>query len=126
MVRRQLGLALVLAAAGCPRPEPGAGAVRPGEPAITSTAEAQAALGKRVVVAGTAGNAKLGGVVRQPGFMVYCLNMPEWAPDKDGQPVRVLGTLEYTTEFQAQTTPNGAVSAGTGGGVYVIRQCEVR
>lgn len=125
----RIALALVLAAAllDCKSAPQGAAAGTGQAEAVVvgDAAAAKAAVGKRVRVSGTAGNAKLGAVVRGSGVMVYCLDRPEWPGDRDGQTVTVEGTLEYTSEFMAKTDPSGAISAGTGGPVYVLRKSDL-
>ena len=90
---------------------------------IVDLASAKAALGKRVTVTGTAGNAKLGSAVTIADLVVYCLGIPAWPDAVSGKPVTVRGTLEQTDRFEATTGPNGEVSAGTGGAVFVLREC---
>jgi hypothetical protein len=94
--------------------------------AIDSAQAAKKAVGKPVRVEGTARNAKLSAVVVRGDLLVYCLDRDSWPADRDGKKVAVTGTLEYTTEFQAQVSPSGEVSQGTEGGVFVLRTSQVQ
>lgn len=96
-----------------------------GEPLVTDSESAKAAIGKMVRVAGTALNAKLGPVVSTGGLVVYCFGRQEWRADQLGNPVEVTGTLEQTDEFKAEVGPDGEQTAGTGGRDWVIRDCKV-
>lgn len=103
--------------------------VAPGAESATIVAnaeQARAAVGKRVRFEGRAGDAKLSAAVVKSGFVVYCLDRSEWKGDLSGKNVAVEGTIEYTEEFAAGKTPEGGEMAGTGGGVFVMRKCDVR
>lgn len=99
-----------------------------GDTLVVATADAAtAAVGQVVRVEGTARNAKLSGVVVASGLHLYCLDQASgWPAELAGQHVAVTGALEFTEEFAATTGPDGAVSAGTDGGVFVIRTCQVQ
>jgi hypothetical protein len=94
--------------------------------AIDNAAAAKQAVGKRVRIEGMARNAKLAAVVVHGDLIVYCLDHDSWPADLDGKKVAAQGTLEYTGEFQAKTSPSGEVSQGTGGKVFVLRTSDVR
>ena len=87
---------------------------------VTDADGARAHAGQRVAVQGTARDAKLGGVILNGGFVVYCLGVESWPSDVHGKAVTGRGTLEETTEFQAADDE----SAGTQGAVWVLRACE--
>ncbi len=93
---------------------------------VENAEQARRAVGKRVYVEGRAAEAKLSAAVVRSGLLVYCLDRPEWRADLSGTNVAVEGTLEWTEEFKARPSPDGAVSAGTDGGVFVVRLSEVR
>jgi hypothetical protein len=75
---------------------------------------------------GRAADAKLGAVVVQGGFPIYCHMDREWPPALSGKDVVAEGTLEYTDHTRAQVSEAGEVSAGTTGGIFVLRPCEAR
>jgi hypothetical protein len=103
-----------------PQPEPAA----PGDVVgIGTVDQAEAARGQQVSVEGLARNAKLGAVVVSDALLVYCLDAEggAWPDEWNGKKVVATGTLEFTEEFVAPTDEHGAVSAGTDGGVYVLR-----
>ncbi len=93
---------------------------------VTDGAGAAAAVGKRVRLSGTAGNAKLAAVVQVgDDLLVYCLDRPAWPDDLNGQQVTVEGLLEYTEEWKSRVEPSGAISQGTEAGSYVIRESKL-
>ncbi len=85
---------------------------------ITDVASAQAALGKRVRIEGTADNAKLGAIVLVGDLVVFCSDRPEgW--DERNRPVIVEGELTYDAGKPAPPPgPNGEQSAGASGGSF--------
>ena len=99
----------------------------PGDtPVIATEQAAHSAVGRQVRVEGTARNAKLSGVVVAEGFHLYCLDRADgWSEALAGKRVAATGTIEFTEEFAA-TSEGGAVSAGTDGGVFVVRNCTVQ
>jgi hypothetical protein len=90
---------------------------------VTDLVGARDAIGKRAKVVGTAQNAKLGAVIEDEDLLVYCLDRDSWPKDVTGTRVAVLGTIEWTEEFAAARSPTGEISAGTDGGIFVIRHC---
>jgi hypothetical protein len=90
---------------------------------VTDLASAKAALGKQVTVQGTAKSAKLGPVVVAADLVVYCLGIAEWPGAVSDKSVTAHGLLQQTDEFAAQQDAHGAVSAGTSGSVFVLREC---
>ena len=99
------------------------GAAAGGERVVVDLVGARNALGSRVRVDGTAQNAKLAAAVVGDELLIYCLDRDSWPSDVVGTQVSVIGTIEWTEEFAAETSPNGEISAGTDGGVFVIRTC---
>jgi hypothetical protein len=125
---RAAALAVALLLLDCdhaPAPSTPAPPATPAVIVVASAAEAARALGKRVSITGTAGNAKLGAIVQSGDLLVYCLDRPSWPDDQDGKTVTVEGTLERTDEFKATPTPEGLQRAGTSGGDLVLRKSEV-
>ena len=128
--------ALALGLVGCVKkqddagktPNPGTGATGAGSAVgagsatgaikITDVASAQAALGKRVRIEGTADNAKLGAIVLVGDLVVFCTDRPEgW--DERNRPVIVEGELTYDAGKPAPPPgPNGEQSAGASGGSF--------
>jgi len=94
-------------------------------PEVTSSEEASQALGQEVRFRGRAGNGKLAAAVVVEQLLVYCLDRSSWPDELVGQEVVVQGVLEYTEEFVAQVAPDGAISQGTGGGVFILRTSEL-
>lgn len=92
---------------------------------IADAAAARAALGRRVQLEGTARNAKLSAVVVRGDLLVYLLDRDSWPDERDGATVTVRGVLEETNEFMATRGPDGAISTGTDGPVFVLRRSEV-
>ncbi len=101
---------------------PDAAVSAPGVPVLIGNAQqAEAALGERVRVMGTAGDAKLSAVVQSEELLVYCMGKgaeemlveSRWPEELLGQPVAVTGTLERSDQFMAVTEPDGAISEGT-------------
>ncbi|WP_428265735.1 hypothetical protein [Haliangium sp.] len=101
-------------------PQPSADAVR-----VTDATAAKTAIGARVELTGTARNAKLAPVVIVDDLVVYCLDRESWPAALSGKQVTVRGTLVFTEEFQAKTSPTGEISQGTDGGVYALRVSEL-
>ncbi len=92
---------------------------------VADSGEASKALGQQVRFRGRAGNGKLAAAVVGEEFLVYCLDRSSWPDELVGQEVVVQGILEYTEEFIAQTAPDGAISQGTEGGVFILRTSEL-
>jgi len=114
-----LGAACAPAAGGSAAPD------TPGEPlVVTDAATARAALGRTVSLSGTAGNAKLSAVIVRGDLLVYLPDRESWPDDLVGTTVTVRGTLEETAALAATRGPDGAVSAGTDGPVFVLRGVE--
>lgn len=90
---------------------------------MTDLASAKVSRGKQVTVRGTAKQAKLGPVVVAADLVVYCMGMAEWPETLSNKPVTAHGLLQQTDEFAAHQDPNGEVSAGTEGSVFVLREC---
>jgi hypothetical protein len=118
-----LGVALTLAACSTGSSDKGGGPAQASAVSVKTIEEAQKAVGQRVRVEGTAQNAKISAVVMCEGTPIYCLDRPSWSDDLTGKPVVVEGTLEKTSELQAQTAPSGEVSQGTDGPILVLRKC---
>jgi hypothetical protein len=115
MLRLLLGMLLV----GC--------AMHGGGPVdVKTSSEAAAAAGKKVRIAGTAQNAKLGAAVDMDDLVVFLLDRQSWPADRTGKAVVVEGVLERTSDFVARTNDAGEISQGTGGPVWVIRKSSVR
>ena len=97
-----------------------------GDTLIVATPEAaEVVVGQVVRVVGTARNAKLSAVLVADDLLVYCLDHPDgWSSELLAQRLAVTGKLEFTEEFAATTGPDGAVSTGTDGGVFVFRSCD--
>jgi hypothetical protein len=128
----RLALALLLAAA-CSNPSKppvtngsgsGSGSAvvgdsKPAEVAVGDSAGLVAAKDQAARVTGKAGNAKLGAVVMLPDRTpVYCMPLESWPSDVDGNQVTAHGKLEQSSEFMARGD-----GAGTGGPVWVLRDC---
>ncbi|MFT3694857.1 MAG: hypothetical protein QM831_17035 [Kofleriaceae bacterium] len=112
-----------------PPPATPAGSAAPvAGPATVNTAdEAKANLGKRVGVAGKAGNAKLGAVVvTEAHLIVYCEGVPEWPKDVADKQVMAHGTLNQDASHEAKQDPSGEVSQGTSGPVWSLKNCEYK
>lgn len=140
MDRRGVALAAALTLAACVKkqdeagkPTPGPGTAPTGATApppttapiaVTDVASAKAALGKRVRIAGTADNAKLGAIVLVGDLVVFCTDRAGgW--DERNQPIVVEGTLTYDEGQPAPTPgPNGEQSAGAAGGFFRM-DCNV-
>jgi hypothetical protein len=91
---------------------------------IENHAHANENLGKHVGVRGTAGNAKLGAVIQtQAGLVVYCSGVEAWPPELDGKLVTAYGTLQQSDKNEAKTGPNGEVSQGTAGPIWLLANC---
>jgi hypothetical protein len=90
---------------------------------VIDAASAKAAIGKQVTVRGTAKAAKLGPVVVVADLIVYCLSFPDWPSGVSGQHVAAHGLLQLTDEFASHQGPDGEVSQGTSGSVFVLREC---
>lgn len=97
---------------------------KPGEIVVKSGEAAQKALGQQVRVECVAQNAKLSAVLVCDGTPIYCMDKPSWPDEQAGKPASVTGLLEQTSETQAQTSPSGEVSQGTGGPILVLRGCK--
>jgi hypothetical protein len=93
-------------------------------PVLVDGARAGELVGKAVTVRGTARDAKISAVVVAGDFMVYCLGTESWPAELGGKQVDASGTLERTDEFTAKPGPNGEISAGTDGPVWVLRGCR--
>ncbi|HTE55953.1 MAG TPA: hypothetical protein VK698_34105 [Kofleriaceae bacterium] len=103
----------------------GGGSSSSGAVAVGDVAGARAALGKAVVVVGTAQMAKLGPIVQSGDLVVYCIDLDPWPDALTGKRVTARGTLDFTQEYDARRSPGGVISAGTSGGVFVLRGCAV-
>jgi hypothetical protein len=101
---------------GTPAPKP--------PPVVIDSASANAEAGKAVAVKGTARDAKIAAAVLAGDLVVYCVGLDSWPNEVSGKPVTAHGTLEQTTEFAAKPGPNGEISAGTEGAVWVLRNCQ--
>jgi hypothetical protein len=129
----RFGVVAALLAAACSSPahpptDPGSGSGSgsvsdPGAADVVDATTAKAAVGKQVIVRGTAKAAKLGPVVIVADLVVYCLSFPDWPAGVSGQHVAAHGLLQLTDEFASQKGPNGEVSEGTSGSVFVLREC---
>jgi hypothetical protein len=128
-MRAAIAAILVVAAAACWRDTPAThasvAAVPEAPPSraqvVTDVASAQAAIGTKATVSGTARTAKLAAVVvLADGTPVYCLELERWPAEQEGAPVTADGTLETTDDFVASP---GA--AGTNGPVWVLRNCKL-
>jgi hypothetical protein len=97
----------------------------PQRPTVRDEAAALAHVGKVVRVEGKAGNARLSAAVVGDGWVVYCLDRAEWPETQAGMPVAVQGRLEQTREFEGGRDADGGHRAGTEGGVFVLRACDV-
>ncbi len=94
-----------------------------GPATVTDDASATANAGRTVEVHGTARTAKLApAVLTDSGLVVYCLGLERWPAEVDREAVIAKGTLEQTSEFEAHGAA-GEASAGTGGAVWVLREC---
>jgi hypothetical protein len=115
-----------LAACGGSKPDPVERIpIHPTTPVVSDGAAAQAQLGNSVDVKGTAGNAKLGAVITSGDLVVYCDRLPQWSAELDGKPVTGHGVLEHRADAKAQQGPNGEISQGTNGPIWVLRNCTV-
>ncbi|MEO8548360.1 MAG: hypothetical protein ABI678_00225 [Kofleriaceae bacterium] len=95
-----------------------------GPAVITDEADAAPNVGKRTGVKGTAGNAKLGGVIMTAShFIVYCGGVTEWPGDVNGKPVTAFGTLTQSAKFEAHGS-GGEISQGTNGPVWLLENCQ--
>lgn len=123
MANAWLGALAIVAAcsSGTPPPSsPGTGAVT-----IETEHDANANTGKRVGVAGRAGNAKLGAVVTtEAGLVVYCGGVDQWPSELADRPVTAYGTLVRDDSHAATLGPGGDVSQGPRGAIWVLRNCE--
>lgn len=90
---------------------------------IDSVAGARAAIGKRVRVEGSGGDAKLGAVVVTGDLVVYCTDREAGWDVREG-PVIVEGVLEESDHAEARAGRDGSVSAGTGGPIFQMA-CEL-
>lgn len=123
-----LAAVLLLACGGAAAPEEAAAPPTSAPAVVTLEGPEQIrqALGKPVRIEGTAANAKLSAVVVRGDLTIYCLDHPAWPDEVVRKRVVVDGTLEYTEQFAAKPSPDGAISAGTTGGVYALRPCRYR
>jgi hypothetical protein len=94
-------------------------------PVVADGAAATANAGAQVEVHGTSEDAKLApAIVTSDGVVIYCLDGADWG-DKRNTAVVARGKLEQTEEFAPATGPNGEISAGIVGPVWVLRGCKV-
>jgi hypothetical protein len=114
-------LALLLLA-GCARGSPQTGAPPGAEVIVQHHGDLDRAIGKRVRVVGTAENAKLSAVVLLDAQPIYCLELSAWPEANRGRRVEVVGLLDRTDRFTAKVGEGGAVSQGTAGPIFVLRQ----
>jgi hypothetical protein len=122
----RVGILLVALALGCSGGKP---STRPDAEAmvrIEGAGDLARGRGKTVRLVGRAVNARLAAMVDGEGFTVYFIPYSEWPDDLVGQPVEVVGLLERTDDYEAQVGPDGARTAGTGGGDWVIRTGQAR
>ena len=95
---------------------------------VATIEQAEAALGQRVRVLGTAGDAKLSAVVHSDTLVVYCMERGEggllvesrWPEGTIGKQVAVTGTLEWSEQFIADVESDGSVRQGAEGGLWVV------
>jgi len=92
---------------------------------LERAAAAQAALGKRVRIAGIAGNAKLGAVVLLGNMPFYLVGKTEWDSARRGGRVVVIGLLEKSDHARLRPAPSGAISQGTSGPIYRLLDVRV-
>lgn len=100
---------------------------------ISSVDQADAALGQRVRLVGTAKDAKLSAVIQNDVLLVYCMERAEdgllvesrWPEGTVGQQVAATGTLEQSEQFVARVEPDGAVSQGTEGPILALVDFEL-
>jgi hypothetical protein len=92
---------------------------------VVSLVDANANIGKRVTIYGTAGNAKLGAVIQTAGrLVIYCMELPAWPAGVDGTYVTAHGTLHQSPAYEATHGPNGEVGQGTDGPIWVLANCQ--
>jgi hypothetical protein len=92
---------------------------------VVSLVDANANIGKRVTVYGTAGNAKLAAVIQTAGrLVIYCLDLPTWPAGVDGTYVTAHGTLEQNHSYEATHGPNGEFGQGTSGPIWALANCQ--
>ena len=103
-----------------------AGRAGDGPPLVTSFTEADERTGQVIRVQGTAQREKIGDSVDSPSLNVICVDT-RFPDDRIGTPVTVEGKLEITQDFAATVGPDGEISQGTAGGVflYVIYDCRL-
>lgn len=92
-------------------------------PTLSKFSEIEAAIGQRVVIVGTAREAKLVAVVLVEASPIYCIGQERWPEGVEGEQVEVTGTLSRTDRFAARVDADGAVSQGTEGAIVVIEPC---
>lgn len=91
---------------------------------VIDSAGAKAHVGELVAVKGIARDAKISAAVVADSLVVYCLGLAKWPGEVSGKPVLTHGRLERTAEFVAKRGPGGAISPGTDGPVWVLRECR--
>lgn len=115
-------LLVLLLLAGCTKGSPTTGSRPSAEVVVQHHEDLDRAIGKRVRVVGIAENAKLSAVVLLDALPVYCLELSAWPETTRGRRVQASGLLERTDSFTAKVSEAGAVSQGTEGPVFVLRQ----
>jgi len=112
-----------------------AAAALPVVPVLVGTAgQADAALGQRVRLLGTAGDAKLSAVVQSDALVVYCMGRGDdgllvesrWPADVVGQEVAVTGILEHSDQFVSVVGEDGAITQGTEGPILAVVDFELQ
>jgi hypothetical protein len=91
---------------------------------VVDGAGAKANMGKRVAVQGIARDAKISAAVVSDNLVVYCLGLAKWPGQAPGRLVLAHGRLEQTAEFAARRGPEGEISPGSDGPVWVLRDCR--
>jgi hypothetical protein len=110
-------------ARAAPPPSPPSAAALP---VIRARTEALAHLGERVRVHGRPERTKLAASVVGDGFRVYCLGLDEFPPGREvGAVVVVEGVLQITDDHASRVDERGAVSQGTAGRDWVLRECRL-
>ena len=123
---RLTALLLMLFLVGCAGPQAVAPPQERSPMEVTNVEQAEAARGEEVQIVGIARNAKLSALLQGPGLSVYCIDEPEWPAPLVGQTIRVTGRLERSDAFTARRDPDGAISAGTEGPVWVVHDIAYR
>ncbi len=123
MVGAALGAAAMMVAGCGSRREPPASTPATAAIEVTDVAGADAAVGKRVRVTGTARNAKLSAVVVSGELLVYATAHDAWPGEVVGKQVAIEGLLERE-QGQPASAPSGEVRATIEGPYFVIRAAD--